>query len=401
MSYLRKFKRIVILSVVVGSFVMGCSHSGKKGAGQSKTENSWQENMRELSFILSSLLPYVLSDKEFFNSDNRGAIERETKALLEVTEKVHKSDSSFGKEPTMAYVSNRFKQDMSLAYEELTSGSRRYARHLIRKSSSYCITCHTQSNIGPEYLQIIWQPSLNDFSNLDQARFYVATRQYEKGLDAYDRVLTNKGVIQKQPWLWETAAREAMAVAIRTKKDPAIAQELVARIFDAKTMPSYMESQVGGWRNAVKQWRRESKSKKRKAYSASAKLKQVESLLSQAKREPEYPLAGAGLVQHLRASAVLHDLMLAGPKSKKYQEAVYWAGVTSELLSKVNIWPLEETYYERCVRHTPKTIWAKRCYARLENIKFSQSAGRSDLPKAVKGHLNELRSLIGIKPLLK
>jgi hypothetical protein len=109
----------------------------------------------------------------------------------------------------------------------------------------------------------------------------------------------------------------------------------------------------------------------------------------------ESPLSRAGLIEALRASTVLHELLASKKPGKAYAESLYFAGLNAESLKELDPLNLNETYYEACIHQLPNSPTARNCYLRLEGAILSDYSGFDSvpMPQSARDHLAELRKL--------
>lgn len=373
-----------------------CAQTGPQRATDQDRAN-WQLRMQKLSRSLTELLPLVISKKEFDNPDNYRAIERETKELAELSHDIKATRVKPNGDPGMEFVSRKFFEDMADAHRQLVSGNREYARFVIKNTTSFCISCHTRNEEGRKDLGIdLASANVSNFTTLEKAQYHLAVREFDKALNDFDKAVNDREAYEDPQGIQLTAER-ALAVAVRVRRDPALASELVSRIVDSKWAPIYLRLNAREWKVSLKEWEKELKKAKAKdAQKPEKLLSQAKALLAQGWSHTADALpTKAGLVDFLRASTLLHDLMGTDTKPDVYGEGLYYAGLAAESLREINLWTLHEAYYESCIRYQPYTNLAKKCYLRLESLLLSSytTYGGGFLPANVRDNLAELKSL--------
>jgi hypothetical protein len=98
----------------------------------------------------------------------------------------------------------------------------------------------------------------------------------------------------------------------------------------------------------------------------------------------------------MRASAILHDLLGRSAGGDNQQELLWMAGRAAEYLRDLNLWTLQDTYYEGCVRKGKDKSLAAKCLNALENSMRQSygAASRAGLPVFAKQQLDDLSKLI-------
>ncbi|MCB0408219.1 MAG: hypothetical protein KDD34_08450, partial [Bdellovibrionales bacterium] len=291
-------------------------------------------------------------------------------------------------------VSRKFSTDMKDAYAQFEQGNASYARYMVQNTTNYCISCHTRTNEGRTNLNFSNAINMSNFKPLEKAEVYMAVRDFDKALQAFDEAAYAKDASLK-PQTLELAAEKSLAIAVRVKKDPDLANELVSRMMDSPTAPMYLKLKARHWKSSIKTWKKELKTKP-SDMSPKQMLKTANNLMNRGWRLESQSLnSRAGLVEFLRASSLLHDILSDKKNLKVYGEALYAAGLAAESLRQINLWTLHEAYYESCIRFSPYTNLAKRCYLRLEALQLSTYSAYdgADVPRHIKDHLLELRAL--------
>lgn len=251
------------------------------------------------------------------------------------------------------------------------------AIEISKKMVGACITCHTQSSSYSRQWPDPW--NLNSkISNKDKANYYLATRQYDNALDSYNTVLTEhrKGELPVAQW-YESTTR-SLAVAIRVKKNPSLALEVVSSLFDAKSVPDHLAQGCRLWQRSLKKWRTEIKQHKDlKTKNPKIIINEIEQWL--ARMESENKAKQYYLIDRLRISEALNNLMLQSDiQSKHLAQAYLLAGINSKYLEDVDLTSPSLFYYQACIRTLPKSDLAARCF---ENYEKTVQLLQAELPK--------------------
>lgn len=133
--------------------------------------------------------------------------------------------------------------------------------------------------------------------------------------------------------------------------------EFLSQFFDKASYPKGLEDTARLWRRDAIKWRKEKTLPDALAFARSV-LRPMKS--DPSARQPEMTPASLGLIQYLRASALLHDY-LRSPANVKNQEALYLAGNVAEQLADLNFWTFPEDYYSACVNIDEKTDMGQKC----------------------------------------
>ena len=352
----------------------------------------WQAKMHSLSATLSSLMPMIASKAKFNDPKNAATIEAETTKLKALSHSL-KTGSKPNSDPSMAVVSELLDEDIERALEGLRSGNRDYARDILKDTTSYCIQCHTQTNNGPEFPRLELAINTNELSTLDQAQFFAATRQFDRALEAYEKALSDPKLAKADPFEWEQAARSALAIVVRVKKDPKETSRILSQIEVQKALPVSTKTALKAWKASVQEWAKEKPTPTRTNDQVLAK---AEELIKRAQKRQEFPLDHSQDVLFFRAGSLIHDVLEdKGRPPELSARALYSAGIAAEATRDMSFWTLHETYYEQCIRAVPHTAQAEKCFARLRDsvtLGYSGSGGLR-LPPEVKRRLERFEAL--------
>jgi len=353
---------------------------------EKKSEKPWAEQMHDLSSSLANLLPVTLDPVLFNDPANQALIEQEVTRLAQFSHEISQVKDKPSADPALDFVANNFQGEMSEARRQLRAGNRSYARYLIRNATTHCISCHSQTQRGPQF-QFAAGESFSRLGKLERANYLLAVRSYDAGLKAFEEAMDGPDAATESYANLESATLRALAVAIRAKQDPALALRIVNRILKSQWAPVYLQLSAMKWRDALEDWQK---------HPQPASLNVVKKLLSTAwQKQTETPLSKSGLVETLRASAMLHQILDVKAPGSSYAEILYYAGLTSESLRELDPYSVSPYYYERCVRQAPRTEMAKNCYLRLEALEFADHSQFDAMPLApsVRRRLEELRQL--------
>lgn len=379
-------------AVITATLAFGCA---QKDTPEQKQKNlsSWKVKMAQLSNSLARLMPLVNSPERFNDPSNKAKIQKEILRFSKLSHSITVNKKPEA-DPSLDFVSRKFETDMKEAYAQMEKGNNNYARYLVSNTTNYCISCHTRTDSGRMNLNFSAAVDTSQFQPLERAQLYMAVRDFDKALQAFDQAANAKDAKMK-PQDLELAAEKSLAIAVRVKKDPSLADEMVSRILDSKTAPVFLKLKARNWKNSIKRWKKEEKRKPNKL-GPKRMLKTANNLMTRGWRlESESMNSRAGLVEFLRASSLLHEILSDKKNYSVYGDALYTAGLAAESLRQINLWTLHEAYYESCIRFSPYTNLAKRCYLRLEALQLSAYSAYdgASVPSHVRDHLLELRAL--------
>lgn len=225
---------------------------------------------------------------------------------------------------------------------------------------------------------------------LARAEYLAATRQFEGALKQYEDALVRRPLAKIDPQAWDESVRKMLAIAVRVENKPRLAMELLSSIQDSPdTMLPSLRFDIAQWRRSAKQWADEKKSP---SMTSAEKFSLAKRLIAEGE-EIAKKNAGSALIQYLRASALLHELLGKIPVKDQSQEMLWLAGAAADYLSELNLWTVQDVYYEACVRKRQDPKLTNRCYSALEAslIDSYGVSSKAGLPEFVKKHLESVR----------
>ena len=368
-----------------------------------KNTAQWREKMQELYKTLAEITTDTSSDRRFNAPENKSRIEKNTKKLADRAHDLSKQGLSPDADPTIKILSELFQDETRRAYTALKSGNRAYARGILNQVSSYCIACHTRNNSGPSFASLPMEPTGKSLFPIEQGRFYAATRQYDRAIDIFQKIVDDASAPIQRPLEWEQAIRYGLAISVRVKKDPDQARALVERVIGSKKAPFFMKQDALKWKEAILKWKEELP--KRELTEEGLHLEAMQ-LIVQAREAQKFPMDHAADVQYLRATAVIHELLQKAPNGRYAQESLLMAGMCYDVLKPLNLEDIHEIYYEACIKQAPHTPNSEVCYRRYEQSTYEGYTGSTGtvIPEEVKAKLQTLENLAhpenAIKPLM-
>lgn len=293
-----------------------------------------------------------------------GDVARELKVLEKAP---HVFDgSAAAKEPGLAAIATLLSSYATQTRTRLERGERDTIGYRVRTMAAFCFACHSREGVPLDFSDKDERWAQLPLSPLERARVLAATRQFELALSTYQKLLGTPDA--------ERATEEALVVLVRVKNDAKATDEFLAL---AGASP-----RVTAWRAEVKTWAAE-----KTALSALP--------LDQLLKKSDELIATKGDVATLRAAAALTHALSRKPTAAQRGEALYLLGLASGGLRSPLLWDLDLLYLEACVRESPKTPLAKKCFGRFEDrltLGFTGSGG-TRIPPDEQQRLEALRAL--------
>ena len=227
----------------------------------------------------------------------------------------------------------------------------------LRELTRYCVACHTKTASGSSHFSQSMAQATNGLNDIEKGQFYMAIRQFEKALIHLETGLTNRDWAQKNPRDWNKAAMQMLIVTVRVHDNPNLTLEMISRLFDTKAYPRQLAAAARVWRKDAKAWAEKGKKQ--------ASLDGLADLLKQAK-EKDSQLEYSGLILNLRAQARLSRYLEAGGLSAKSEQSVlYFSGVLTKRLERLNFSGFAQSYFKACLEIDPTSQWGQLCKKRI------------------------------------
>ncbi|MEO5970193.1 MAG: hypothetical protein ABIQ95_09725 [Bdellovibrionia bacterium] len=364
----------------------------KKDVTSIKNDAQWRKKMQGLYKTMIEITTDTSSDRRFNAPENKNRIEKNAKILADQAHDLSKNGASSDPDPSIKIISGLFQNETKRAYSALKSGNRAYAKGILSQVSGFCIACHTRNNSGPSFSSLPLEPMANDLFPIEQGRFYAATRQYERALDLFQKVVSSPTAVIERPLEWEQAVRYGLAISVRVKKDPDQARALVERVIGSKKAPFFLKQDAAKWRESIIKWKEELP---RKALTDEGLYSEARQLIAEASQIQKYPKDHAADILYLRATAVIHELLQKSPDGRNAQDALLMAGMSYDVLRPFNLDDIHDIYYQACIKKSPHTSTSEICYRRYEQSTYEgfTGSGGAFLPEDVKQHLQQLENL--------
>jgi cytochrome c553 len=352
-----------------------------------------ETTMKKLYKTLSEVLTNSSSAERFSNKSNRSEIEGQLKTLTTLAHTV--SDKKFAGEqtdPTLAILSGYLSEETNAAYLAFKNGKTEYARGIVKALPATCIACHSRNNLGPQFEKLDLEPSDSLLKPIEQAEFYAGTRQFDRAMKSFLSIIDHSETANNDPYAWEHAIKQSLAIAIRVKKDIPLAKKIIDSALAQKKAAYTTRQDLIQWKKSVEKWAKEPKvavKTEKGLYNEGMRL------ITEAHQLQKFPVDHSADMLYLRASSVYYDLIQAAPNGKNVSEALMMQGICNEVLSPRGFEDLHRHYYKACIKKTPHSSIAMDCYRRYERSiihGYTGSAGTA-VPEEIKDVLLDLFSL--------
>ena len=392
----------------VGVFSVGLS-SGANALEPAKEEvggSAWKARMQSMLSDVLVLFPFAFDETKFNEPKNQSAIMSSMKSLAEHSSGLKKHTSGVKRadglkiDPSFSFIAVAFENEMSSAQLEFagSAAQRRQAQASLRSAISKCMTCHSQSAMGPALKLDHFKDRFAALSTSDRFMALAATRQFDEALTEFEQYLKDAKVTKPDPVNVDRQARAALAISVRVKKDSKRTMALVDQIIASRAVSPLVLKDAGDWRKTIIDWQTE---KPRTLDSDQLLFAEAKRLTENGQRKEN----SSGHFENsnvtlLRATAHLHDLLSNYPDSRLRGESYMLLASTYEQLPGFAIWDLADEYLGACVQENPHSEMGEKCFAKYKDsiiFGYTGSSG-TKIPFAVTRHLQSLQDLATRSP---
>lgn len=350
------------------------------------------EAMRKNFGALMALQPFIADPKAFSDAQNRSEIQKNLDSMTGLRHVFPKKMSE--QEPGLAAVSTLFSDYLSEIQKSFKAGgSDSYLRNRLRTMTGLCLSCHTRVATDKNFVDPERKVESAPLTGFQRAEFYAATRQFDKAIEAFDKIISSAPSGELGYVEFIRAVRESLSITIRVKQDPKATSRILEKLARRKDAPDFFRRYVVGWKKDADQWAKEKKHPKQ--MPAPDLIEKAKTLIEHGANEQLFTVDPIGDVSYLRATSYIHEALQKEPGGKFRGEALYLLGNCYDALQDPLLWALDSLYFEACIREFPHSPIAKKCYGRYAaKLYFGYSgSGGTFVPEEETGKLSELRKL--------
>jgi hypothetical protein len=348
----------------------------------SPPSTSIRDEMLMVYGAFKELNQFILEEQAFLQPENSEKISTLLKTLNVEFGRVEEQGHGRKEDPGFAATLQVLSEMLRDATNRFNEGRKEYALWRLKTAANHCVTCHTRYEVPINFST--QTPELSKLSVAARGEFFLATRQFEKAGEAFLQAALNpvEGTTRLD------ALRKWLIIYTRVHPDPNRAIRDLQAFARKVKLNEHERDVLGEWLASLNRWRQESR-------HAVDPLAKAENLIRQGLSMND-PLSGRqGVVELLRASAMLHKALEQGLAAPERRKALYFLGLTYTKLPLFFVNELPELFLEQCIREFPGSDEAKRSYKlyrEIVTLGYTGSSG-TNLPEDVLAIFQELHDI--------
>lgn len=377
------------ISLFAGALLIGlvsCQSADKNSdkskagtpAGVGVTQpSSWAGSMKGLQSNLADLEPYLIETTRFELPANQEVIQKKIDELAANASQVNHNPTLKHRDPTVQFVASQFSTHLKRASNHFRDGRKSFARYEIIKVTQFCVECHMRMQSGPEFTLGRIENFQTQMPLLDRAEYLIASRKFDGAFDLMIEKLRNARASDPEPWRLDRVAKMALQVAVQFKQDPAMADKVVKTVQENPGLPFFLKEKAKEWKKSVGAWKREKAKPKG--------IVEIQNLIYQRTSD----------VEAMRALPEILKKLSVGTEGAEASEWMFLAAESYRAINEISSIELSENYLEACIKNSPRSEIARKCFRALEGAVregYTGSAG-TFLPADATQELEELRKL--------
>lgn len=380
-------KPLIILAVI-----LGCAFIGGFALTQSKS--SLSEVMRKHFATVIELQPLISDPKAFQDKKNEAKIQGLITKLEGLSDHLKQKIEAKGSEETkgIAVIFEDYVDDIAKGFKD---GHKDYVRHQLRTVTHFCISCHTNMETDKSWMDASKQIESTDLNPLNKAEFFAASRQFDKALKEYDKVIKSESRQSDQDYRdLVTAIKGAFNLGVSVKKDPEIVAKTLSSISGKDKLPYFLKRNIEEWQKDLENWKT-TKNELSLKPSYSELMEASKAMINQAHSHETVMASNGGQISWLRAANLVQQA-LDKAQTKEEKARVYkYLGVIYSSVEDPILWDLDSYYYQQCIYTFPHSDTAKECFNKVASkmyFGYSGSQG-TDIPQDEANRIKKLREL--------
>ena len=354
--------------------------------------------MDKIFAALVQVLPRSLNGAEYEKAANREAIQSQLKTLADEASGLEAHAA--GGDKTFAFLAGSLARDARDIQRWYSRGSYGESRYLLHNFTENCVACHSRlpaAKTFPAAEAFFKDVKIANLPLVERAQLQMATRQFDAALQTYEDLFSSASsrvseIIMMDGFL------DYLKVSIRVKQDLTRPVPVLEKMLKRPDLPQFASIQIRQWIDSLKKL-------SRRKDKAGTELVAARKIIGDAQRSSEFRMDRGKMVDYIYASKLLNEYIqrkdgaapaTQGKPQPELAEAYYLLGITEAMTGRSYWLSQTEFYLETAVRYAPRSKYAEKAYALLEEqvmVEFSGSGG-TNIPDDMQKTLDDLRLLM-------
>ncbi|WP_141732281.1 hypothetical protein [Oligoflexus tunisiensis] len=367
------------LAILGVSALLLCGFRIKSGE---KDYEDFKPHMRAVYSSLVTIFPLTLNTKNFTSKDNSKAIQDNLNLIAQHAKEINTLAAK--DEKGHAYLSLQLERNARQAALKYKDGMHDQAHFFLEEVYDTCLSCHTSRSSSADSaftMDLTGNLNMEAMGTFGKARFLALSRQFDRALDEYERILKGRELSLEELLHFDPLA-DYLVLAVRVKGDATRPLATFAELLK-RPLPGPVKHDLEAWQKTLKQVKARPKKQ--------SDLQFARSLIKDVNRDRQ------GLVNYIFASKYLKDhLKKVNLSAADKAETYYQLGICELSIGESLLSGESGMYLEESIRLAPKAPFARRAYELYEEsvtLGYTGSSG-IHLPPEEKARLDELRKLV-------
>lgn len=376
------------------------------GAEEAKTKpNHHKDVMNRALNSFIRFLPYISSEETYSSDSNTKKIKQELEALEKIFTDAKKE--IFLQQDLFATTNLVILDNLKLAKDSLNYPNRNFSYLRMKETMNLCFHCHAQlpSEFTSSFSNGINNLPKKKFTNdFDFAQYLFLIRNFEAAKLNYTNVVSSVSKILAQApkknvkislrdqQQMEESLRQILVIYAKIQRDTSGAIKYFSGL-NLTGFPTYLKLQIANWNLGLKDWE-----SKKNDLTEIKNNKDMTTFVNDT-LAPIVAKTKDGAVRTidlLVGTGILSNYIFTNSHDPDRAIALYYLGLSENVLSSTSFYSLAESYFRDCVIRYPAHEIAQKCYDEYESnivFGFTGSSGVR-IPSDVQKDLDNLKKLI-------
>jgi hypothetical protein len=400
-----RIKLSTYLFLSLSLFCLNAFSNDSKAEEKKPQKSHHKEVMNRALDSFVRFLPFLSSEASYSSDANTKKIKQELESLERVFTDARKE--TLLQQDLFATTNIVILDNLKLAKDSLNYSNRNFSYLRMKETINLCFHCHAQlpSEFTSSFSNGFNNLSRKKFSSdFDYAQYLFLVRNFEAAKTNYFSVIDNvskvlaqapkrnvKISIHDQQQL-EESLRQVLVIYTKIQRDIKGAISFFSKM-SVTGFPTYLKQQIAHWTLGLKEW--EAKNEELSELKNNKEMtKFVNSTLA-----PILSKTKDGAVRTidlLVGTGLLSNYIFVNSTDPDRALALYYLGLSENVLSSTSFYSLAESYFRDCVIRYPQHEIAKKCYDEYESniiFGFTGSSGVR-IPADVQKDLDNLKKLL-------